>query len=210
MDCPEFLSRYSEYDDSLVSPAESERFRSHMGVCESCTRYDRVLRKGRMMARQLPGVEPSDDFVPRLRTRLWQESHGGSALMAGPGRVVAALPAVTVLLAAMAALALMGQGVPRALATVPVGVRLALVPQGGEAPARDQDRSPARATGAVYGADWAVQLSRTGSLEAREWGVERVDRDGPASYSPLITGLPAYPAARHGSRDYTSTYRTLD
>ena len=73
MDCTEFLNRYSEYDDSLVPPAEADRFRSHMASCDSCTRYDRVLRKGRMLARQAPGVEPSDDFVPRLHARLWSE-----------------------------------------------------------------------------------------------------------------------------------------
>ena len=74
MDCTEFLNRYSEYDDSLVPPSEADRFRSHMASCDACTRYDRVLRKGRMLARQAPGVEPSDDFVPRLHARLWSEA----------------------------------------------------------------------------------------------------------------------------------------
>jgi hypothetical protein len=203
MDCRDFLSRYSEYDDSLVSPAEADRFRSHMAICESCTRYDRVLRKGRMLARQLPDVEPSDDFVPRLRMRLWQESHGGTRLTTAPGRVTAALPAVTVLLAA---LALLGQGAPRALAAVPDGVRLALVTDREGAPVQ----ASAPAPGLTGGAGRIVTLPPTGPLEAREWGVERVDREGPASYSPLVTGLPADPAARPGSRGYTSTYRTLD
>lgn len=204
MDCPEFLSRYSEYDDSLASPAEADGFRAHMGACDSCMRYDRVLRKGRMLARQLPGVEPSDDFVPRLRMRLWRESHGGSRLTAAPGRVAAALPAVTVLLAVVAVLALLGSGGSGALTTVPSGVRLALAPAAAGSPA------PALTPG-VYGVAFqGPALPRVGPVEPREWGAERVARAGVASYSPLVTGLPAYPAARPGSRGYTSTYRTLD
>ncbi len=206
MDCRDFLSRYSEYDDSLVSPAEADRFRGHMATCASCTRYDRVLRKGRMLARQLPDVEPSDDFVPRLRARLWQESHGGDRLTAGPGRVAAALPAVTVLMAVMAALALLGSGsVPGSHGVHGSRGERGLAASGVEVPA--------------VSASWAgVQMAAVGSRTLprltpqapREWGVERVDRAGPSSYSPLITGLPAYPAAGPRSRAYTSTYRTLD
>lgn len=202
MDCPEFLSRYSEYDDSLVSPAEADRFRVHMALCESCTRYDRVLRKGRMLARQLPEVEPSDDFVPRLRARLWQESHGGSRLTAGPARVAAALPAVTMLLAITAALALLGRADAGALATVPSGVRLAMATDHSAA------RSPSIAGGPAT--DRAPVLPLLGPVEPREWGVERVDREVASSYSPLITGLPAYPAGRPRSQGYTTTYGTLD
>ncbi|MFW5951867.1 MAG: anti-sigma factor family protein, partial [Gemmatimonadota bacterium] len=76
MDCREFLTRYSDYDDSLVPPTEAERFRAHMAGCEACARYDRVLRKGRMLARQLPGPEPATDFGPRLLRRLLECRHG--------------------------------------------------------------------------------------------------------------------------------------
>ena len=65
MDCHEFLARYSDYDDSRIPPSEAARFHAHLAECPSCARYDRVLRKGRMVARQLR-VEPSTDFVRRL------------------------------------------------------------------------------------------------------------------------------------------------
>lgn len=69
MDCTEFLDRYSEYDDSLLPAREEAVFRAHLDACEGCARYDRVLRKGRMLARQM-APEPTPDFMPRLRLRL--------------------------------------------------------------------------------------------------------------------------------------------
>ena len=69
MDCSEFLDRYSEYDDSLLPPREEAVFRAHLETCEACARYDRVLRKGRMLARQM-APHPAPDFMPRLRLRL--------------------------------------------------------------------------------------------------------------------------------------------
>lgn len=98
MDCTEFLERYSEYDDSLVAADEAGRFRAHMAVCEGCERYDRVLRKGRMLARQLPGPEPSTDFVPQLHMRLWSERVREARSTPRVPLAVAALPAVTIVM----------------------------------------------------------------------------------------------------------------
>lgn len=69
MTCSEFLHRYSDYDDSLLTPGEEARFRAHLRECRECARYDRVLRKGRMLARQV-AAEPSRDFMPRLHRRI--------------------------------------------------------------------------------------------------------------------------------------------
>lgn len=69
MDCTAFLAGYSDYDDSLLPGSEEAAFRAHLETCEGCARYDRVLRKGRMMARQT-APEPSGDFLPRLQHRI--------------------------------------------------------------------------------------------------------------------------------------------
>ncbi|MFW6206115.1 MAG: zf-HC2 domain-containing protein, partial [Gemmatimonadota bacterium] len=94
MNCREFLRRYSEYDDSLIPAFEADRFRAHMAECPSCARYDRVLRKGRMLARQLPRLEPDPDFLPRLRLRLLQQPRRRPIR----ARLAAGLAAATVLI----------------------------------------------------------------------------------------------------------------
>lgn len=100
MDCREFLLRYSDYDDSLVPAQEAARFQAHMAECASCARYDRVLRKGRMVARQLPVPEPSPDFIPRLQLRL----RASRSRRRWPGAGLATgLAAVTVLVVATSA-----------------------------------------------------------------------------------------------------------
>lgn len=183
MTCTEFLDRYSEYDDSLVPPGEADRFRAHMAACDGCQRYDRVLRKGRMLARQLPGVEPSDDFVPRLRVRLGHECPGSERWLEGPARAASGLAAMTVLLTVTVTFGLLGR-------TPDLG--------------RSAGPEPRLSSRVV------PQLPAVGSDPAREWAFQRVDRQVQSSYSPLITGPPAYRGAWRHSEASVPTYRTLD
>lgn len=201
MDCTEFLNRYSEYDDSLVPPAEADRFRAHMAVCEACLRYDRVLRKGRMLARQTPGVEPSDDFVPRLRVRLsWQERGRTDRVLRAPAQSASALAAVTVLLTVIVALGLLMQAPDLRLASTPRPV--ASVGSGGSGlDAGPSSRIPPRLP--------AVGLAAEPTAP-RDWAFQRVDRTVLSSYSPLIVGPPAYRGARSHSEAFIFTSRTLD
>lgn len=72
MDCIEFLSRYSEYVDRVGGGgAETAAFEGHLRTCPSCARYHRVVRRGCDMIRTLPPVQPSEDFLPRLRHKLY-------------------------------------------------------------------------------------------------------------------------------------------
>lgn len=194
MDCTEFLNRYSEYDDSLVPPAEADRFRRHMSACDACTRYDRVLRKGRMLARQVAGVEPSDDFVPRLHRRLWQECGLRARAAQRPAQAASALAAVTVLVVVTAALGLLALG---------------------DAGASTVEGAPVRVASAApapyhVGSRLLPRLPTTAPTEPRAWPVERVDPEGRSSYSPLVTGPPAYRGGRPFSGASISAYRTLD
>lgn len=203
MTCREFLERYSEYDDSLIPAAEAERFRRHMEACPSCARYDRVLRKGRMVARQLDRPEPSPDFIPRLRSRLLQQRTRGRMYMSG--RVAAGLAAVTVLMVATSAVRLMesvspptSDGAVRSVAerTVPDGI----------------DRLPSpRPDGGVYRLAARAILPVQSRPAPREWPVTEVAPAGTASYSPLETGPPAYRRAPPSSPDFAdSDRRALD
>ncbi|HKK07646.1 MAG TPA: anti-sigma factor [Gemmatimonadota bacterium] len=90
MDCTDFLEGYSDYLDGLLSSSESERFEAHRRECPRCARYDRVVQRGLKICRSLPDVDPSPDFLPRLRHRIYhledgipfgQMRHGGSAAL---------------------------------------------------------------------------------------------------------------------------------
>jgi anti-sigma factor RsiW len=70
MTCQEFLARYSDYLDDLAEPAEAARLRAHLERCAACARYDRVLRRGLALVRELPPLEPSRDYYPRFQQRL--------------------------------------------------------------------------------------------------------------------------------------------
>lgn len=71
VDCSQFLDQYSEFRDGLLSGELMRSSREHLAACASCARYDRVIEQGARVFRDLPPVEPSQDFVPRLQHRLY-------------------------------------------------------------------------------------------------------------------------------------------
>ncbi len=180
MDCNEFLARYSEYDDSRVAAGEAERFRAHLERCAGCARYDRVLRKGRMVARQLR-VDSSDDFVLRLDRRLWRDAQRvRSSGLRVPARITAALAALTVLLAASAAVGILEIG---------PGARDLAAGEG------DADADGVPVVVAPPAAPIRTRLAVLPVLDAAEprgWSVERVAPAPITAYSPLVVGPPAY------------------
>jgi hypothetical protein len=68
--CRDLLERHAEYLDGLVTDREARRFDNHLQSCRNCQRYDRVVRRGLLLARNLPEVEPSEHFHERLQARL--------------------------------------------------------------------------------------------------------------------------------------------
>lgn len=90
MECREFLEGYSSYLDGLVGEDDLRSFRAHIESCESCARYDRVVQRGLKVFRNLPRLDPSPDFLPRLRHRIYHVQddiplssvrHGGNAAL---------------------------------------------------------------------------------------------------------------------------------
>jgi hypothetical protein len=68
MNCSEFLHRYSDYRDGLITDAQALRhIRVHVATCARCGRYDDSLRRG---IGGLGDIEPSSTFRDRLRARL--------------------------------------------------------------------------------------------------------------------------------------------
>lgn len=99
MECNDFLEGYSAYRDGLVDEAERDAFRAHLEGCESCARYDRVVRKGTEVLRDLPRVDPPSDFLARLQHRIYHIEDGIplSPSLGGGGAALVAVAAVGLL-----------------------------------------------------------------------------------------------------------------
>ena len=107
MRCAEFLERYTDFRDGLLTePCELRRFERHLARCPACQRYDSALRRGVLALQAAAPIEPSPDFRRRLEARLQQERRGGPRVPAPAG--VAAVAAALFVVAALALLALEG------------------------------------------------------------------------------------------------------
>ncbi len=71
--CERFLAGYSAFRDDALPWEERVEFEVHLDECASCARYDRVLRRGAEVYRDLPELEVSDDFSARLQHRIFTE-----------------------------------------------------------------------------------------------------------------------------------------
>src|SRR5438034_9651087 len=105
MTCAEFVERYTDFRDGLITaPRELRRFERHLVRCAGCRRYDIAVRRGVLALQAAGTIEPSRDFRRRLDARLERERRAAREVPASAG-VAAAL----VLAAALAMLALEGR-----------------------------------------------------------------------------------------------------
>jgi anti-sigma factor RsiW len=105
MTCDEFLDRYTEFRDGLItSPRELPRFTRHLAQCPSCHGYDAALRQGVGTLRGVETIEPSAEFRSRLERRLAREREllRGPALPSRLGVAAALFLIVAVMLLARA------------------------------------------------------------------------------------------------------------
>jgi len=104
MTCAEFLDRYTDFRDGLITaPRELRRFERHLVCCSSCRRYDATVRRGVQALQRVETIEPSPEFRRRLEARLAQERR---ALVQVPAS--AGIAAALFVAAALALLALEG------------------------------------------------------------------------------------------------------
>jgi anti-sigma factor RsiW len=73
MDCRKFRDKHALFVDKLCSELDASEMRSHMRFCPDCARHDTVVRRGIMLMRNLPTIEPSATFNARLAERLRAE-----------------------------------------------------------------------------------------------------------------------------------------
>ena len=70
MHCSEFRQRLLPFVDGTMSEADTVAMQGHLSECVECQRHDTALRRGLLVFRNLPSVEPSPDFATRLHARL--------------------------------------------------------------------------------------------------------------------------------------------
>ena len=93
MTCREFLSRYTDYRDGLITaPREARRFTRHLSTCAGCRRYDAALHSAVGALQSATGAEPTAAFRQRLERRLATErARAGRPAMPSRPAVAAAL-----------------------------------------------------------------------------------------------------------------------
>jgi anti-sigma factor RsiW len=70
MDCREFGKKHLAFVDDTLSAVDTAAMGRHLHVCSRCARHDTRIRRGLLLARNLPIVQPSADFMERLNARL--------------------------------------------------------------------------------------------------------------------------------------------
>lgn len=87
MDCLEFRNQYLAYVDQTLPPPAQSAADMHLATCRLCARHDLAMRRGLLVLRNLPSVEPSSDFFDRLTTTLhrMERSEERASRYRGPG-----------------------------------------------------------------------------------------------------------------------------
>jgi putative zinc finger protein len=102
MTCAEFLQRYTDVRDGLITaPREVRRFERHLAHCAACRRYDTAVRRGVIALQAAGTIEPSREFRRRLDARLARERRALSTVPARAGIAAALFVAAALALVAL-------------------------------------------------------------------------------------------------------------
>jgi hypothetical protein len=90
LSCREFLEGHSDFLDGFLPDTMTRRFEEHVVGCASCNRFDRVLRRGLLLAHNLPEIQPSANFQEKLQAQLMrlEDEPVQRPVMAGSGTAV--------------------------------------------------------------------------------------------------------------------------
>ncbi len=87
MDCREFRDRHLAFVDGSLSELDLDQMQQHLDGCVPCSRRDSAVRRGLIVLRNLPTIQPSADFAVRLNTKLRMAKLADerASLYRGPG-----------------------------------------------------------------------------------------------------------------------------
>ena len=78
MDCRAFRENHVGFVDDVLPAIDMEAMHRHVQSCVRCARHDLAVRRGLLIVRNLPPIEPSADFMSKLSERIAElESTGG-------------------------------------------------------------------------------------------------------------------------------------
>lgn len=72
MDCRHFRNQHLAFLDDSLPDVELIAMQRHLSECEACARHDTAVRRGLLLFRNMPPIEPSAKFAARLAARLEQ------------------------------------------------------------------------------------------------------------------------------------------
>jgi hypothetical protein len=119
MDCRRFRNQHALLVDERCSAVQENEMRDHMRACSACARLDAAVRRSLLLARNLPDIQPSPDFLPRLEARLRAGAQPVELRRRYSTTAIAAV-AATVVFAALATLELVRGAQPAAIQLPPV------------------------------------------------------------------------------------------
>jgi hypothetical protein len=125
MRCREFRDKHVGFVDDVLPAVDMEVMHRHRQSCPRCARHDVAVRRGLLLVRNIPRIEPSADFSARLNERIATlKSHRDEMDTGAPYRLTsgafAALAAGLTLFAYVALEAMNLFSAPRALTMPPV------------------------------------------------------------------------------------------
>lgn len=106
------MEGHAEYIDGVLPAAQMRSFDGHAASCRSCGHYDRVVRRGLMLARNLPEVQPSPHFHENLQSRLMGVDAEASRSLTANNATVVVIAAVLALVSITPLLKLVPEAKP--------------------------------------------------------------------------------------------------
>jgi hypothetical protein len=70
MDCRRFRENHLAFLDDALASVEMVGMERHLAECERCARHDTAVRRGLLLFRNMPSIQPSADFGERLNRRI--------------------------------------------------------------------------------------------------------------------------------------------
>jgi Putative zinc-finger len=70
MDCRAFRENHVGFVDDVLPAIDMEAMHRHLRSCGRCARHDLAVRRGLLIVRNLPPIEPSADFMSKLSERI--------------------------------------------------------------------------------------------------------------------------------------------
>ena len=121
MTCSKYFKNFSDLIDGNTAKEDVRAFEEHLNECSACSRHRRVIEQGSALLRALPRPKLSENFVPKLRHRLYHVDDQHSLRSPASVAMPAALLATAVVLMIVSWLPILRDATPEiALETVVV------------------------------------------------------------------------------------------